>query len=316
MAGRARRELAQRFADSQFGVISRDQATQCGVTRSALQHRVRPGGRWRRVLPGVYATATGKPTHDQLLMAALLYGGDGSMVTGLAALRSYKIQVPDTREIDILIPAGRHRASREFVVVRRTTRMPRRFTALGPIRYTMPARAVADAALGLVRLADVRAVVAGAVQRNCCTAADIAAELTGGPRRDSGRLRLALAEVEDGIRSAAEADLRLLIRRTRLPTPLYNARLYVGGQLVAVADAWWPDAGVAVEVDSREWHFSPDGWEHTMRRHDELTALGILLLHVTPRQIRTEPAEVVAMIRAALRAGRPPIGITTRRAAA
>lgn len=267
------------------------------------------------MLPGIYLTVTGKPAQDQFLMAALLYAGDGSMITGLAALGHYDIPVPRARGVDVLIPAQRRRASREFVVVRRTTRMPRRFTALGPIRYVMPARAVADAALGLVGLAEVRAVVAGAVQRNCCTAADIAAELSAGPRRDSGRLRLALAEVEDGIRSAAEADLRLLITRAGLPPPLYNARLYVGAQLVAVADAWWPDAGVAVEVDSREWHFSPDGWEHTMLRHDELTALGILVLHVTPRRIRTEPAKVVAMIRAALQAGRPPIGITTRRAA-
>jgi len=73
-------------------------------------------------------------------------------------------------------------------------------------------------------------------------------------------LRLALAEVEDGIRSAAEADLRVLVRLAGLPSPLYNAELYAGGRLVAVADAWWPDAGVAVEVDSREWHFSPGDW--------------------------------------------------------
>jgi very-short-patch-repair endonuclease len=267
------------------------------------------------VLPGVYLTATGKPGADQLLMAALLYGGDGSMITGLAALRSYKIPVPDSRAIDIMIPAGRHRASRGIVVVHRTTRMPGRFTALGPIRFALPARAVADAALGLARLAEVRAVVGAAVQRNCCTVAEIAAELDRGPHRGSGRLRLALEEVGDGIRSAAEGDLRALARRAGLPAPLYNAELHVGGRLVAVADAWWPDAGVVVEVDSREWHFSPGDWERTMRRHAELTGLGILVLHFSPRQIRAEPGEVVAAIRAALRAGRPAIGITTRLAA-
>jgi len=37
-----------------------------------------------------------------------------------------------------------------------------------------------------------------------------------------------------------------------------------------------------------------------MRRHDRLTALGILVLHFTPRQIRYEPEHVLAMIRTAL----------------
>ncbi len=44
-------------------------------------------------------------------------------------------------------------------------------------------------------------------------------------------------------------------------------------------------------------------WQ-TMRRHDRLAAHGVLLLHFTPRQIRTAPDEVAAHIRAALAAGR------------
>ena len=47
---------------------------------------------------------------------------------------------------------------------------------------------------------------------------------------------------------------------------MFNARLYVGSEFVAVPDAWWPDVGVAVEVESREWHLSPEDWERTMRR--------------------------------------------------
>jgi hypothetical protein len=44
-----------------------------------------------------------------------------------------------------------------------------------------------------------------------------------------------------------------LIRRARLPVPLFNAQLYdPAGSLIAVADAWWPQSGVAAEADSRE----------------------------------------------------------------
>jgi very-short-patch-repair endonuclease len=102
------------------------------------------------------------------------------------------------------------------------------------------------------------------------------------------------------------ALLAELLRKqhTVVPMPMFNARLYAGQVLIAVADAWWPEAAVVAEVDSREWHLSPADWERTLRRHARLTAHGILVLHFTPRQIRTEPAQVVAAIRAAQDAAR------------
>ena len=142
-------------------------------------------------------------------------------------------------------------------------------------------------------------------------------ELEQGPAKGSGSLRAALAEVEAGIRSVPEGDLRGLLKRARVPMPVFNARLYAGKTLIGVADTWWPDAGVVGEVDSREYHYSAEDWQGTMRRHDRLVAHGVLLLHFTPRQIRGQPEEVVAQIRAALAAGRgrPRLPITHRTAA-
>ena len=85
--------------------------------------------------------------------------------------------------------------------------------------------------------------------------------------------------------------------------PMFNARLCVGKAFVAVVDAWWPEARVAVE-DSREWHLSPEVWEEAVRRHARVTTQGILELRFTPKRARTERAQVVATIRAALEAAR------------
>jgi very-short-patch-repair endonuclease len=82
--------------------------------------------------------------------------------------------------------------------------------------------------------------------------------------------------------------------------PLFNASLYAGETFLARPDAWWPDAGVAVEVDSREWHLSPRDWERTMRRHSEMSARGIIVLHFTPRQLKREPDRVLTAITQAL----------------
>jgi hypothetical protein len=122
--------------------------------------------------------------------------------------------------------------------------------------------------------------------------------------RHSARLRQVLDEAAAGIRSIAEGDFLDLIKRARLPLPMFNARLYAAdGTFIAVADAWWPKAGAAAEVDSREWHLKPADWQRTMGRHARMTSYGILVLHFTPGQIRTDPATVVAAVAGTLRTG-------------
>ncbi len=300
----------------QRGVLSRPQALACGLTPDALRHRARPGGPWQRLLPGVYLASTGEPTLMQLATAALLYAGPASVITAGTALRHYQVKAPETRRIHVLVPASRQRASRAFVAVHRTSRMPDPETRDLAVRYAPAARAVADAVLDLTKRSDVRAVVASAVQKGLCTVADLAAELAQGPVRGSLLFRSVLAEVSDGIRSPAEADFRDLIRKSGLPQPLFNPRLMWHGKLLAVPDAWWPEAAVAAEIDSREWHLGPDEWEQTMRRYDRLAAVGIRALHVSPHQVRTEPARILQDIAGALRAGHPIPGLLTLPAAA
>ena len=113
----------------------------------------------------------------------------------------------------------------------------------GPICYVPPARAVADTVRSLRDLGDVRAVVADGVQRGSVQVWQLAEELSLGSVRGSARLRWVLEEVADGVRSSAEGDLRTLVKRERLPEPMYNPRLYAGDSFIASPDAWWPDAG-------------------------------------------------------------------------
>ena len=250
------------------------------------------------------------------LGGAALCAGPSSAVTGVTALRHYDVKAPATRLIHVLVPAGRQCASRSFVAIHRTSRLPRPETQNLAVRYVSRARAVADAVLGLTDRSQVRAVVAGAVQQGQCAILELAAELAAGPVRGSGLFRSVLAGVGDGLRSPAEADLRDLISRSKPPQLLFNASLRCDGRLLAKPDAGWPVHGVAVEVDSREWHLAPDGWEATMRRDRKLTAAGIRVLHVSRRPLRTEPDRIVGDNAAALRTGQPVAGIITVPAAA
>jgi hypothetical protein len=243
----------------------------------------------------------------------MLYAGRGSVITGLAAVRQHHIRGPATELIDVLVPASRKRRDTDFVRLHRTTRLPTRVWQLGPLHYAPPARAVADAVRDLTSLRDVRAMVADAVQRGHCRVPDLSTELSAGPSEGSKLFREALTDVADGIRSAAEGDLKDLLAKSGLPMPLFNASLYDGdGTFIARPDAWWPDRGVAVEVDSHEWHLSPHDHTRTLERQRRLGKSGILVLPFTPREIRTQPAKVLATIRDALETGRRPQHIQTR----
>jgi hypothetical protein len=295
----------------QLDVIARHQALAAGLSANALRHRLRPGGPWRKLLPGVYLAMTGTPTTLQQEMAALLYAGNGSLVTGPAALRCHHIGklVPDL--VDVLVPATRQRHDAGFVRLRRTTRMPGQIWQAGPIRYVPLPRAVADAVRGMDSLRDVRAIVADAVQRGRCQVGDLAAELAGGSNAGSALFRAALADVADGIRSTAEADLKDLLIKARLPTPLFNPSLYAAdGTFIAIPDGWWPELGIAIEVDSLEWHLSPQDHADTLARGRRMARYQIVVLRFTPRQLRSDPATVIRDIREALAGahGRPPLG--------
>jgi hypothetical protein len=299
----------------QRGVISRAQLLKAGVTDCSLQYRIRAGGEWQRILPGVYLMANGDPSWDQLVAGAQVFAGDPSLVTGLAALRFHGIRCRDTEVVDVLVPAARKRTSYSYVRILRTRRMPDRCRTGRGARYALPARSVADALCGLDRLAEARTIVASAVQQRKCTPDQLSDELTARHNKDDAILRRVLAEVADGIRSSPEGDLRDLVRGSGLPAPMFNPSLYLNGVFLARPDAWWPSAAVAVEVDSRQFHLLPEDWQQTMRRHSRMTAAGILVLHFSPYQLRTEPDRVLREIAAALLAGRPAAGITTRSAA-
>jgi hypothetical protein len=292
------------------------------MTRKALRHRIRAGGPWQELLPLTYLAVTGSPTPIQREVAAVLYAGRDtvlhpgrdSVLTGLAALRRHGLEVPAAEEISVLIPASQAsqgRRSHAFVSVMPTVRMPAPVCYEGVVQWALSERALVDAARELHSFRQVRALVADAVQRRRCRLDVLQAELEHGPRRGSAWLRRSLAEVACGIRSGAEGDFGDLLGRSGLPAPMFNARLYAGKTFIAVVDAWWPEAGVAGEADSRAWHLLPEDWERDLRRHARMSAYGIIVLHFPPNRIRRDPAGVAADIKAALAAGqaRPRLAI-------
>ncbi len=297
-------ELLATTLGKQSQVISRDQAFACALTPGALRHRLRPGGPWQVALPGVYVAARGSLTSTQRNAAAFLVAHDALAITGQAALAWHGIPCAPSEVVDVLIPLTCRRASVGFARLHRTGRRIESGYREGVVRFATPSRAVADAVREVASVSDARALVAASVQRGKVAIWQLKEELGAGTTPGSARLREALAEVADGVRSIAEGDLRALIKKARLPEPLYNPRLYVGSEFLACPDAWWPDAGVAVEVDSKAYHLSPASWERTLVRQARMAAEGILVVAVPPQRIRTEGWKVAREIRSAIERSR------------
>ena len=309
------RARLNRVLVEQFGVVSRAQALACGVSRGRLDHLVRPGGRWQRILPGVYVTTNGAVTPDQRVMAALLHAGPKSMLTGAVAVRRHRLRCAGLNEVDVLVPADVRVRSTGFVRVIRTGRMPEKFFRTRQIRFTLLDRAVADAARSMTSFGDVRAVVAEVIQHGRCDLASLITELNEGPIAGSRFYRAALREAGAGIRSAAEGDLKTLIDRSGLEEPMYNAELCAAdGTFLGIADAWWQRAGVVAEVDSREYHLSPDDYERTVMRHNRMAAHGINLLHFLPSTLKCKPSTLIDNLRGAIKSGstQPPLPIVAK----
>jgi very-short-patch-repair endonuclease len=263
-------------------VISRAEALR-EVGADAIDYRCR-SGRWLRLAPAVYLTEPPGTPWDRV-HAAALHGGPGCAISAAAALAAlgFRGVCPPSRVL-VLVPTSSGVASWGAIHVRRTARPPhpRRYhdVPLAPV-----ARSVADHVVTLHRLDHVQAIVAGAVQRRLCTVGELIVELEAGPRRGSRLFREALQDVGYGAHSAPEAMAGRLLRRAEIIGFRQNAEIYVRARRL-VADFLWDELRAVLEIDSSEYHLTPEDHDATLARDQVLQAAGDVVLHVKPSQLR------------------------------
>ena len=296
-------ELAQ-LAAAQDGLLSRRQVLASGMTAAALRHALGRGGRWQRIVKGVYATFTGHLQECHLIRAALLYAGPRAMVTGTTACRAYGMKyVPPGDRPEILVPEHVQRAPIALAGIRRTRNLPD-LRHVRSFPCAPPARAALDACREQHVLRTVRALLCEVVQRGLATPDDLVADLAIGPAAGSALARRAVADVTAGCRSAPECELRDLVHRSRiLPEPRWNRPLPDPGGADMCPDACLSEARLLLEMDSVEWHRFGDAPERTERRRARLAALGWTVLPISPRRLREQPEAVLREIEAAYVAG-------------
>jgi hypothetical protein len=297
----------------QGNVATHAELTAEGLAPSTVTRRQRARGPWTNPFPGVVIGHSGTPTPDERGRAALKYAGRGAVLTGLSALRRLGFRCPAGEE-HALVPHERHRQSYAGLLVERTRRSPRVVVVRGmPCAATQ--RALFDACRRLSQLDEVRELVAHVIQSGGCTVEAFGAEVDAGARGRSALSREVLEEVGAGVRSAAEARVRALLRRGGLPTPRWNVDIIdAHGRFIGCADAVWSRVGVVLELDSMAWHLAPAQYRRTQKRQRRLAIPGLLVLPASPGEIFADPERFVADVREALLEGakRPPPMVTYR----
>ena len=110
------------LTETQRGVISRKQALACGLTPAAIDWLIR-SERWQHLRRGVYSAFTGEPSREAVLWAALQRAGAEAVLSHQTAAELFKITDRQSSLVHVTIPADRHVARCDGMVVHRSTRL-------------------------------------------------------------------------------------------------------------------------------------------------------------------------------------------------
>jgi very-short-patch-repair endonuclease len=296
-----------RIGNRQHGLVTTDQALQ-SRTRHELQHLV-SSGRLEPVRRGVYRCAGAPETWHQHLLAACL-AVDGHAVASLrAAAALWELPGFDADILEITVP-GRQNPRPSDIVVHQTN-------VWGPIhatsRHRIPVTSVARTLCDLTAVVwpwRVERLVNDAERRGIVTLRQLhrvfqALENRG--RRRSTVMRAVLADRIDGVRpggSDREVDVAKLLVRARLPQPVQQYRVQIGGRPVRL-DFAYPDIKIAIEYDGWKPHRTRFAFDDDRARDNELEIRGWIVLRFTSRWTRTEILDTVRAAIAARSAHKP-----------
>ncbi|KAA0273329.1 MAG: DUF559 domain-containing protein [Acidobacteria bacterium] len=284
-------EIAE-IARQQHGVVSSTQLEDLGLGGRAVRKRC-SAGRLHRIHRGIYAVGHSRLTIQGYRMAAVLFGGPGTVLGHRAAGSEWDLRhwrgAPS-----IITPTPRRPIA--GIEIHHSVLPADERTVLDGIPITTWPHTLLDLATILDHDALVRALNE-AEARRLSDPLSLAALLDRHRgRRGAGALRRALddgAACRGVTRGELEERFAAFVRRRRLPPPLLNAPV-VAAEHNYVADALWPAARLIVELQSVSHHGSPRAMSADADRTRRLTLAGYRVVYVTWAQLGA-PAEAAAL---------------------
>lgn len=284
------------FAGQHHGLITRRRANAMGVSDSAW-YRAIAAQQLEQIHPNV-ARLWGTPeTFEQRALAAVWAAGDGAMTSHRTSSSLWNVPRPDTDPIDLILRARTRRASLAGVVVHHPRDqldlrpiVRRKIPTTNPMRMLLDLGAVEPDAVydALIQILSTKVASPASVRRTMVRHAKKG-------RHGVTPLRTALERwLGDELPpdSMLEAKMAELVERHRLPSVTFHA--FVMGYEV---DFLVTGTNVIIECDGWAAHgLDRNQFEFDRARNAELTAAGYVVVHVTWRQLVSDPDAVAARI--------------------
>jgi hypothetical protein len=283
-------ELAAR----QGGVLAARQLTRVGVTKNAINSKVRVG-RWRRMYRGVYATFSGEPTRLAQLWAAVLSAGPGAMLSHQTAAELARLADRPSALLHVTVPSTRRVATTPGIVVHYSMRARE---ALHPVRLPPQTRieeTVLDLASAAKTFDDACGWVTRSLQRGLTTQASLAHYFELRPKI---RWRAELAELLTLDAAGLHSVLELRYRRDvelphGLPKGTRQAR-FRRGDHNEYRDVLYEAYLTAVELDGELAHVGEA--RRDARRDNAAAADGIVTWRYGRFDVTKSPCQVAAEV--------------------
>ena len=293
------------LAERQHGVVSRPQLLAAGVSRRRIDYRI-AGGLLRPLHRGVYIIgAAASPLARDV--AACLACGPGAVISHRSAAALWGlVPYPTKARPWVTVPSPVRRVH-PGIEVRRATIASTDIRHHRGLPVTSPPRTILDLAPAL-ELEQLESAVAEAQYRGLATGGELATQLDRNRGRPGSPALASILDLPDGgqrTRSPAERMMLRTLREEGIEGYELNARIH--GYEV---DVLWRAERLAVEIDSYAAHSGPVAFERDRMKVATLESHGIMVMPITPRQLRDDRQGAIARLRETLRdrraaAGRP-----------
>lgn len=241
-------------------------------------------------------------TPEQDAMAAVLWAGEGSVISGPTAASLHELD-GGWRPRPIEVTATKNLTSpASWIRVHRTKLLgPGDIAVRKRIPLTSPARTLFDIA-GRAHFENVELALDDGLRKGYYSIdylKKVHRRVARNGRNGAGVMTTLLARRSSGYvvpRSPLEGRVVQLMRKTRLPEALRQHRISIGGRTY-YADFAYPQLKLVIEAQSRRHHFSPDDWQDDYRRKGDLACAGWRLIELTWKDVTRDEARTLALLR-------------------
>jgi hypothetical protein len=272
--------------------------TLADASRAGLDRWHLEGTNWRRLGPGVYASARLPDTPQLRLEAARLRLPPTAVFSGLAAAWLHGLDVVACEPIEVTIPKGAGVSARSGLVVRRAAVKATEVVNVRGMRATSILRTLSDVC---IRLSVTEAVVIAdmALHSGLTGLADLNSFALSRARRVGvANLRRVACLADPAAESPMETRLRMVLVLAGLPRPQAQVSLHDGrGRFLGRPDLYYPDHHLGLEYDGGVHRMS---LAEDNRRQNRLLAAGIRLLRFTAGDVLHNPDSIPTQVRAML----------------